>query len=124
MRPTTNPTPPVAPWRITEVIDHGAKQWYRYSVRGENLNFVPPEPISWAVPSLDDPQYDLSGATFVSADERDAFRIVEARLDDGSTFALRCQTSFAFARAVEEARRLRAYSPGTLRSRVLRSGCL
>lgn len=64
--PATNPNPPARPWVIATVHDHGAG-WYRYSVTGWNHNHAPPSPISWSVPSVDGPQYDLDGATWTRA---------------------------------------------------------
>lgn len=55
----------------------------------------------------------------VSDEVREAFRIVDARLDAGTTFEARCRGSLRFARAVEEARLLRAYMPGVLRQRAV-----
>lgn len=47
-------------WLIDEVTDHGPGQWYRYGVRGRNAETG--ERFSWAVPSLDDERYDVTGA--------------------------------------------------------------
>lgn len=49
------------PWVVYEYKDHGKGQWYRYSIyKGHNL--WTGESISWSVPTLDDPRFDLSQA--------------------------------------------------------------
>lgn len=64
-------------WRILSVVDHGPTEHYRYEVQGYNLNsgvFEYGRAISWRVPSISDPRYDISRATFTHAarDERKA----------------------------------------------------
>jgi hypothetical protein len=56
---------PAKDWVIKTIVDRGPGLYYRYHVRGTNLNY-PPEAsereFAWSVPTLDDPRYDLSGA--------------------------------------------------------------
>lgn len=62
-------------WRIFTVIDHGPTEHYRYAVEGYNLNcgvFEHGRRLSWRVPSISNPRYDLSRATIVTRNERKA----------------------------------------------------
>lgn len=49
----------------------------------------------------------------------EAYKAVDARLDDGARFQEKCRFDPEFHQAVEEARQLRAYAPGTLRKKVV-----
>lgn len=60
---------PASDWKVSHVLDRGAGHYYRYQVTGENLNWpegLPEREFVWSVPSIDDPRYDLSTATFTT----------------------------------------------------------
>lgn len=69
------------PWQITRVdLTSDAKRFgwakvqYPFRVEGFNHNTRPASPISWSVPSLDHPDYDLDLAEFSDAARKAAGR--------------------------------------------------
>jgi len=53
---------PAKDWLVTELIDRGEGAFYRYAVRGVNLNHPacsPDREFAWSVPTLSE-RYDLS----------------------------------------------------------------
>jgi hypothetical protein len=61
---------PAKDWKLLQVIDRGASNYYRYQVSGLNLNWRPEAPdyhFTWSVRTIDDPRYDVSEAVFTSA---------------------------------------------------------
>ena len=56
---------PVKDWRLIAIVDRGPGQYYRFQVRGENLNFAEDHPdrhFSWSVRDIDNPRYDTANA--------------------------------------------------------------
>lgn len=54
-------------WIVKVIVDRGANAYYRYKVKGENLNYAvghPSRTFSWDVPSIDDPRYEVSSAVW------------------------------------------------------------
>jgi hypothetical protein len=52
-------------WRVRELVDLGPGRFYRWRVRGQNMNVAPTGAdfeFSWDVPSIDDPRYDFDHA--------------------------------------------------------------
>lgn len=55
----------VKDWKVSEVIDRGPGHYYRFQVRGENLNHhdgCPDRRFTWDVPTMDENRYDTSEA--------------------------------------------------------------
>jgi len=56
---------PEKDWRLIAIVDRGPAHYYRYQVRGENLNYAegaPDRQFSWSVRDIDDPRYDTANA--------------------------------------------------------------
>jgi hypothetical protein len=56
---------PEKDWVVNVIVDRGPGIYYRYWLRGVNLNYPSDaydREFSWSVPTLDDPRYDLSNA--------------------------------------------------------------
>jgi len=61
----TTSTPPVKDWVLTSIHDHGPREYYRYRVKGRNLNYPPchrDHLFCWHVPTLGE-RYDTSELT-------------------------------------------------------------
>lgn len=74
------------PWQITKVeLTSDAKRfgigkaWYVFHVEGFNHNCRPAAPISWAVPDLHSPDFDLDLAEFTD-EARAAFTKLQRKL--------------------------------------------
>lgn len=63
MNATLNQQAPDKPWVVRTIKDHGAGQWYRYSIELENHYYNPPIGTSWTIHDFDDERFDTSKAT-------------------------------------------------------------
>ncbi len=57
---------PAKDWVLTSVQDCGPSEFYRYTVKGRNLNYPPchrDHRFVWRVPTIDDERYDTSELT-------------------------------------------------------------